>query len=86
VIVNRGLHQACKAEVVHHIYVEDTLGISTLLCRPVIKEHFNRLRVALSARDMQGVAAISIIEVDVNVFLEQQLNDIELVLPRGNQQ
>ena len=35
---------------------------------------------------MQGVTPVSIIEVYVDILLQQQFDDVELVLPRGNKE
>ena len=80
VIVDRRLHQAGQTEIVHDIDIEDAFRVLALLDGPVIEQHFDGLRVALRAGDVQSVTTISIVEVDIDVLLEEQLDDVELVL------
>ena len=69
-IVDRGLHERCQAQVVHHINVKDVLGILALFNRPVIEQDFHSLSVPLCAGYMQGVTPVSVVEIDLDVLLQ----------------
>ena len=70
VVIDRGLHETCEAQVVHHVYVENILWILSLLDGPVMKQHFYCLLVALSAGDVQGITTVRVKEVYVDILLK----------------
>ena len=84
-VVDRGFHETCQAQIVFDIDVEDPLLVLPFLDSPMVEKHFDCLCVTLSASDVQSVTAISVLKVNVYVLLEEKLNDIELIFSCCNQ-
>ena len=80
VVVDRGLHEAGEAEVVLDVDVKDLALALALVVRPVLKQKSDCVRESVCARDVQGVAAVGVREVDVNALFEKQLEDADMVL------
>ena len=68
-IVDACLHKTCKTEVVLNVNVENWVFVYFSELVPVGQQELGTLTESICANNVKSIAAVSVLEVDVNLLL-----------------